>query len=122
MIAANAILGVQLIVGLAVSRAFAQKTFPGYCPTTIPANSLTNSLTDLLTGTLTIPTPNPTPTPSPNRTICARSSRAGHKSQQINDLRRESFFGRAEKLGFALEFTPAGRGGACAAGSAGRPP
>ena len=116
MIAANAILGVQLIVGLAVSRAFAQKTFPGYCPTTIPANSLTNSLTDLLTGTLTIPTPNPTPNSTPNRTICVRSSRARRKSPQINDLRRKCFFGRAEKLGFALNFVSLGAPGTCAAG------
>ena len=79
-------------------------------------------LMDILTGALTISLSDSLTISLSTLSTCARSSRARHKSRQINDLRRESFFGRAEKLGFALEFTPAGRGGACAAGSAGRPP
>ena len=102
MIATSAILGVQLIVGLAASRAAAQEIVPSYSPTNRPTPLLTDWLTDLPTDAASISTPNSTS----NRTICARSSRARHKWRPINYLRHENIFGPVEKLVFA----PAGTG------------
>ena len=70
-------------------------------------------LMDILTGALTISLSDSLTISLSTLSTCARSSRARRKSPQINDLRCDSVFGRAEKLGFGFAFAPGSIEGTC---------
>ena len=70
-------------------------------------------LMDILTGALTVSLSDSLTISLSTLSTCARSSRARRKSRQINDLRRESVLGRAEKLGFGFAFAPGSIEGTC---------